>query len=141
MKKFQKMFNGINLNQIVHMKLSTFMGSLEIDIKQVSILEKITMKLYSLVLLLEQSKISQQESKNSSEVLKRKKMLKSIFQDSLIIKMILQQQMLQVVKQEILQLLENAEKCQLFMFGIISLCNLLETFNQELRQKELQLQL
>ena len=42
-----------------------------------------------------------------------------------------------VERQEILLLQENVVKCQLYMSGIISLCNQLETFNWELKRKVL----
>ena len=119
------------------MKLIMFMDFLETDTKLVFILEKITMKSFLQVQLLVLFKILQHESKNFSVELRRKKMQKNISKDSHTIKMTLQLQMQLVERQEILLLQENVVKCQLYMSGIISLCNQLETFNWELKRKVL----
>ena len=94
------------------------------------------MKQSSQVLLLELFKILLRGSKSILEELKRKKMLINMHRDSLSTKMTLQQLILLVVNLETLLLQENVENSQLFMFGIISRCNLLEVSSLEHRQKE-----
>ena len=89
-------------SQTAHMKSITSMG-LEVTIsKQDYILEKITMRLYSQVLLLALFRILLQGSKSFSEELKRKKMLRNMRRDSLSTKMTSQLLTLPVVSLETL---------------------------------------
>lgn len=129
MRNALKMLPGIKQSRIAHIKLIIFMDSEETNIKLDYILERIIMKLFTQVLLLELFKISQLESKSSLVESKKIKMQKNMFKDSHITKMtsLLLTQL--VVSLEILWLLGNVENSLPFMFGIISQCNQLEVFS------------
>lgn len=136
MKKSLKMLIQTSQSQTAHMKSIMSMGLEETISKQDYILEKITMRLYSQVLLLALCRILLRGSKSFLEELKRKKMLRNIRRDSLSTKMTSQLLTLPVVSLETLLWQENVENCQRFTFGIISRCNRLEAFSSEHKQKE-----
>ena len=136
MKKSLKMLLQTSQSQTAHMKSIMSMGLEETISKQDYILEKITMRLYSQVLLLALFRILLRGSKSFSEELKRKKMLRNMRRDSLSTKMTSQLLTLPVVSLETLLWQENVENCQQFTFGIISRCNRLEVSSSEHKQKE-----
>lgn len=136
MKKSLKMLLQTCQSQTAPMKSIMSMGLEGTISKQDYILEKITMRLYSQVLLLALFRILLRGSKSFSEELKRKKMLINMHRDSLSTKMTSQLLTLLVASLEILLWQENVENCQRFTFGIISRCNRLETSSSEHKQKE-----
>jgi hypothetical protein len=115
----------IHLSQPVSGKLITFMDLVEIEIKHLCILEKITMRWSLLQQLSELFKILLPKNKDSSVVSKKIRMLKSINRTGHIIKMMSLVLILLEERTETLSLQENVERCLLFTSGIQTLCLLL----------------
>ena len=112
----------IHLAQPASGKLITFMDLEEIEIKQVCISEKITMRSCLLQQLSELFKISTPKNRDSSVVSKKTRTLRSINRTGHTIKMMSLVLILLEERTETLSLQENAERCLLFTSGIQTLC-------------------